>query len=61
MLAIKKLFRKVFPVFPPDLIDIIFQLISEGDPLPLADLVKQNSTNSKVALITLVGQYLHQR
>ena len=43
VLAIKKLFRKVFPVFPPDLIDIVFQLISEGDPLPLADLINKNN------------------
>ncbi len=71
VLAIKKLFRKVFPVFPPDLIDIIFQLVSEGDPLPLAALLKKHNAlakakdkelpEPKVALISLAGEYLHQR
>ena len=67
VLAIKKLFRKVFPVFPPDLIDTVFQLISEGDPLPMADLIQKNNNASKdlpdarIALIKLVGYYLHNK
>ncbi len=62
LLAVKLLFRKVFPVFPPKLIDIMFQLIAEGDPLPFSSLIRTNNQESseklsapKVAIIDLMG------
>lgn len=41
ILSLKKLFRKAFPTFPLETLDGLLQVVSEGDPRPLENILKK--------------------
>ena len=55
-------------MFPADLIDLIFELILDGNLVPLAELIEKNNKSSKeklpeakTGLIRVIGEFLLKR